>query len=354
MADGGKLAEILAKKKAARAQARPFSREQFSAPSSGAADWNHGFSRDEDEEERRLMVTLGGSNVSHPVAASWHQPPQPEDTSGQTRNATGVVDIDLSEFDLESADKVAQGGLGVLYKAFWRGTEVAVKKPVDPRSAQDPALKEDFRREAAILGEVRHPNVVLLMGVSLRAPNLCLLLEWCGGGSLHDLLHRSKSDLSKEQRLGLAAGVASALVFLHSSSPAIIHRDIKTQNVLLDETRMVAKLCDFGLAIKLSDVGDTNPGAGTPRYMAPELFRGEACSLPSDVYAFGVTLWEMYAREQPYGAFELSELRDKVVNGERPPIPLTCPRHVGQLLKECWNADADNRPTILEVLKQIR
>ncbi len=94
--------------------------------------------------------------------------------------------------------------------------------------------------QASILGEVRHPNVVLLMGVCLRAPNLCLLLEWCAGGSLHDLLHRSKSDISREQRLGLAAGVASAVAFLHTSSPAIIHRDIKTQNVLLDETRSLA------------------------------------------------------------------------------------------------------------------
>ena len=87
-------------------------------------------------------------------------------SDAHSRARSGVVEVDIRDIELE-ADKKAQGGLGVLYKGVWRGCEVAVKRPVDPRSAMDPELKEDFRREVDILSEVRHPNVVLLMGVRL-------------------------------------------------------------------------------------------------------------------------------------------------------------------------------------------
>jgi len=212
-------------------------------------------------------------------------------SDAHSRARSGVVEVDIRDIELE-ADKKAQGGLGVLYKGVWRGCEVAVKRPVDPRSAMDPELKEDFRREVDILSEVRHPNVVLLMGVRLpvtpgdacvcashagtrprvrathvlarrvrlhahakthmdthaqthnaptqpthtctlipyipnpkfsslkpqpstqacqRGTNLCIVLEWCQGGSLFDVVHRRQSDLPKEQRLRLATGAMAGM-----------------------------------------------------------------------------------------------------------------------------------------------
>ena len=204
---------------------------------------------------------------------------------------TMVPEVDFREIEMEDQDKVAQGGLGVLYKGTWRGCAVAVKRPVDPRAVMDADLKEDFRREAAILSEVRHPNVVLLLGASLQGANLCLVLEWCNGGNLHELIHHPRdAPLAKIEKVGLLAGLAAAVAWLHTSSPAIIHRDIKPANVLVDGTRTVAKLCDFGLAIRNSEVASTRSDAGTPQYMAPELYRGECCSLESDVYAIGASL----------------------------------------------------------------
>ena len=111
----------------------------------------------------------------------------------------------------------------------------------------------------------------MLMGASLRPPNLCMLFEWCEGGSLYHVLRRAGSDLGRQQRLCIAACVASAIAFLHTGSPAIIHRDIKAQNVLLDDpvNPVSAKLCDFGLAIKLSDAAETNACQGTPPCVPP-------------------------------------------------------------------------------------
>jgi serine/threonine protein kinase len=93
-----------------------------------------------------------------------------------------------------------------------------------------------------------------------------MVFEWCDGGSLYHVLRRSGSDLGRQNRFAIATCVASAIAFLHTGSPAIIHRDIKAQNVLLDDpiNPISAKLCDFGLAIKLSDAADTNACQGTP------------------------------------------------------------------------------------------
>ena len=102
------------------------------------------------------------------------------------------------------------------------------------------------------------------MGACLQGTGLCIVLEWCQGGSLYDVLHRSRVDMNNHQRVKIARGVACGLAFLHTASPAIIHRDLKTQNILLDETLSAPKLCDFGLAIRLSDSYVTNAQAGTP------------------------------------------------------------------------------------------
>lgn len=262
--------------------------------------------------------------------------------------------MDIKEIDFHDQDKVAQGGLGVLYKGTWRGCEVAVKRPVDPRAALDANLKEDFRRECIILGEVRHPNVVLLLGASLQGSNLCLVLEWCDGGNLHELIHHPAEPLNKVEKRNLLAGLAAAVAWLHTSSPAIIHRDIKPHNVLVDGLRSVAKLCDFGLAIRNSEVANTRSDAGTPQYMSPELYRGECCSTESDVYAIGMTIWEAAAEEYPFGGMQLSDMKTAIVAGERPAVPITAAAALSSLMRDCTGGVASSRPSALEVLRRLR
>jgi len=344
MADeGDKLAALLAKRKAARAAKSTADDAVYSGPSTPATNSRQNSYNDDDDYSGGMgNLGLGGGANG---AGSF--------SDAHSRARSGVVEVDIRDIELE-ADKKAQGGLGVLYKGVWRGCEVAVKRPVDPRSAMDPELKEDFRREVDILSEVRHPNVVLLMGACQRGTNLCIVLEWCQGGSLFDVVHRRQSDLPKEQRLRLATGAMAGLAFLHSHSPPIIHRDIKSQNVLVDESLRVAKLCDFGLAVKLSDASTTNAAAGTPSYMAPELFRGEACSLPSDVYAFGVMLNEIFSREIPFGGLDVGDVKSKVGRGERPTSSLTCPRGIVQLANRCWAESRSERPQAVQVVALLR
>ena len=135
------------------------------------------------------------------------------------------------------------------------------------------------------------------MGASLRPPNLCMLFEWCEGGSLYHVLRRSGADLGRQQRYGIATCIASAICFLHTGSPAIIHRDIKAQNVLLDDpvNPVSAKLCDFGLARSLTheshDHEYTNPAL--TEYVATRWYRAPEILLASPKYTKGVDMWSV-------------------------------------------------------------
>lgn len=130
---------------------------------------------------------------------------------------------------------------------------------------------------------------------------------------------------------------------LHTRRPPIVHRDLKSHNVLLD-TRGHAKLCDFGL------VNTRETTAGTPNYMAPELFLSKPFSPSVDVFAFGVLLNELWAREVPWDGFTPLDIRERVTAGERPPTPRTMPYACEALLKKLWHATATLRPSFADAL----
>lgn len=117
--------------------------------------------------------------------------------------------------------------------------------------------------------------------------------------------------------------------YLHSLRPAIIHRDLKTLNVLI-AFNGAAKLCDFGL------VKNTNIAAGTPAYMAPELFQNKTYNKSVDVYSFAVFFWEMLCEQVPFYMVEIMDIRDRVLRGGRPRIPASMPSRCARLISRCW------------------
>jgi len=131
-------------------------------------------------------------------------------------------------------------------------------------------LLAEITNEVRMLSILWHPNIVLLMGVSSKPPNMAIVFEKVSKGCLFDILHLNKSDLDVKIRLWIARDVARTFEFLHDSD--IVHRDLKSYNILLDESFNV-KVCDFGLARFKADLNTgTMQFAGTPTYMAPELF----------------------------------------------------------------------------------
>jgi len=145
----------------------------------------------------------------------------------------------------------------------------------------------------------------------------------------------------------MAVQVAQALEFLHSRNPPIVHRDIKSHNVLIDENDG-CKICDFGLA------NAREVTAGTPNYMAPELFAAKPYSVSVDVFALAVLLNEMFSREVPWDGYQPMDIKERVLNGERPRTPRTMPHACEGLLRKAWHQSAVLRPTISQVVTTLK
>lgn len=145
----------------------------------------------------------------------------------------------------------------------------------------------------------------------------------------------------------MAIDVAEGMAYLHSLSPPVIHRDIKPHNVLLTRDGR-GKLCDFGL------VGTRSVTAGTPNYMAPELLHSKPHSSAVDVYAFGVLLNEMFAREVPWDGYAPADIKARVADGGRPPVSSTLPTAAERLVQKAWHQNATLRPKFDAIVPVLR
>jgi tRNA A-37 threonylcarbamoyl transferase component Bud32 len=157
-------------------------------------------------------------------------------------------EVKLEEVTL--GPKLSQGGYSLVHKGVFRGTEVAIKKIFDPVITDK--LREEIDNEVYMLNRIRHPHIVIMMGYSTKPPNLFIIFELLKKGSLFDLLHKQKEKLPEPVKLKIARQVASALNFIHQSK--VVHRDVKSLNVLLDE-QYNTRLCDFGIARKFVSIG---------------------------------------------------------------------------------------------------
>ena len=174
--------------------------------------------------------------------------------------------------------------------------------------------------------------------------NLELFAEYMDYGSLHDLLHNETMAVDADIILPILRDVAQGMRFLHAAETQIIHGDLKAKNILVD-SRFRAKVTDFGLSQKKTVKG----AIGTPYWMAPELLRGEGSNTSaSDVYSFGIILYEVYSRQDPYRGENYEEVialvADPLIN-KRPPVPSSCPSEMGVLMGSCLESSPVMRPT---------
>lgn len=135
------------------------------------------------------------------------------------------------------------GGYSLILRGKFRGSEIVIKKIFDPVITEE--LMEEFSNEVDMLATIRHPFVVLMMGYCLVPTNLVIIFEHCSRGSLYDVLHKGGEPLSKTIKSKITLQIATAFTFLHKSE--VVHRDLKSHNVLLDDNYGV-KICDFGIA----------------------------------------------------------------------------------------------------------
>ncbi|CAH2037044.1 unnamed protein product [Thlaspi arvense] len=264
-----------------------------------------------------------------------------------------VAECEILWEEITVAERIGLGSYGEVYRGDWHGTAVAVKKFID-QDITGEAL-EEFRSEVLMMRRLRHPNIVLFMGAVTRPPNLSIVTEFLPRGSLYRLIHRPNNQLDERKRLRMALDAARGMNYLHSCNPVIVHRDLKSPNLLVDKN-WVVKVCDFGLSrMKLSTYLSSKSTAGTAEWMAPEVLRNEPADEKCDVYSYGVILWELFTLQQPWGKMNPMQVVGAVgFQHRRLEIPDFVDPGIADIIRKCWQTDPRLRPSFAEIMASLK
>eukprot|EP01132_Coremiostelium_polycephalum_P004881 gene4881-6087_t len=218
----------------------------------------------------------------------------------------------------------------------------------------------EFRREVWLMSDLAHENIVMMKGFCFDPYSI--VMEYMDLGSLSSYLHKKKLDsqpLSWNIILKIAIDIASGMAFLHNITPPLVHRDLKSPNILLatqpTEPFIIAKVSDFGLSRTVVQ-SFVSKVVDNPTWLAPEVLKGSEYNERADVYSFGMILWELYHLELPFDEYQfkfMSTLEDNILNGLRPSIHQNCNNTYASLITKCWNSDPNIRPTFQSILKTL-
>ncbi|XP_033873176.2 mitogen-activated protein kinase kinase kinase 21-like isoform X2 [Acipenser ruthenus] len=267
------------------------------------------------------------------------------------------VEISFSELTLEEI--IGVGGFGKVYRGTWIEQEVAVKAVRYDPDEDITVTVASVKQEAKLFSMLQHPNIIQLEGVCLQEPNLCLVMEYARGGTLNRALAGRR--IPPHILVNWAVQIARGMHYLHEESVVpIIHRDLKSSNILLIEKienndigKKTLKITDFGLAREWHNTTKMS-AAGTYSWMAPEVIKSSLFSKGSDVWSYGVLLWELLTGEVPYRGIDgLAVAYGVAVNKLTLPIPSTCPEQFSKLMEECWEQDPHIRPSFTAILEQL-
>jgi predicted ATPase/DNA-binding SARP family transcriptional activator/pimeloyl-ACP methyl ester carboxylesterase/tRNA A-37 threonylcarbamoyl transferase component Bud32 len=249
-----------------------------------------------------------------PVSPQTPGAPQASISAGETRQRFVTQEL------------LAVGGQGEVFLGYdqWAKQRVVIKRLKPDLMTHNAEFVTRFVREGETLRQLNHPNVVQMLAAYEKNGEYCIVMEYVPGGTLRDLLDRSPQ-LPLAQVLAITLELADALSRAHHL--AIIHRDIKPDNVLLaaDGT---PRLTDFGVArLVREDARLTQPGTivGSPAYMSPEALRGETLDVRSDIWSFGVLMFEMLAGFHPFNDTQISVVLAKILSRPMPDLQASCP-----------------------------
>ncbi|XP_064637727.1 uncharacterized protein LOC135493962 [Lineus longissimus] len=267
-------------------------------------------------------------------------------------------ELPIADVVFREEDLIGEGAFSKVYLGSFQGVEVAIKRLTVPLDRHD---KNYFAAEVSLLRELRHPHVVLLVGVCTTATLPLMVLEYMSGGSLFAAIHDSAAPpFDHVAYHNIAKDIALGMNYLHRHRPAILHLDLKSTNVLLS-VHQRAKIADFGFS-KLrheADMAASRQGRGqtmlrgTPAWMAPEMLSGGEVTIKADVYSFGVILWEMYTREHPYHGCSTFQVLECLRTNKRPVIPSNCPATLSALISSCWNHNPAKRLQFKDILVKL-
>lgn len=226
---------------------------------------------------------------------------------------------------------LGSGAQGAVFSGMLKKEIVAVKK-----------VRETRETDIKHLRKLNHQNIVKFRGVCTQAPCYCIIMEYCPYGPLYDLL-RAGEPIPPPRLVSWSKQIAAGMAYLHAHK--IIHRDLKSPNVLIGRDEVV-KISDFGTSREWNEISTKMSFAGTVAWMAPEIIRNEPCSEKVDIWSYGIVLWELLSGEIPYKDVDSSAIIWGVGNNSlHLPIPVSWPEGYQLLVKQCWSEKPKNRPS---------
>lgn len=269
--------------------------------------------------------------------------------------------IDKRELDMKKLIG-EEGQYAAVFKGVWKHAKVAIKQWKIPTLTEE--TEKIFLQEASILLKLDSSNLTRLFAVCLDPP--CLVMEYMPNGTLYAFL-RGRSPISWDTKIQIAVDIGAGLKYLHQQEPPILHRNLNSRHVLLNSSR-TAKLTNFGFAevkqiVRLKEKRETRDAEqgsinnSEVAWAAPELLRRSPIySTKSDVYAYGIVLWEIASRKTPFQEYTATKslLLQTLNEDTREPIPDDTPSRYARVVEQCWLGRAKERPDVRNALKSLQ
>ncbi|KAI6691094.1 hypothetical protein NL676_027922 [Syzygium grande] len=244
--------------------------------------------------------------------------------AAHAKSADGEIDRRL----LKIGERIGSGSCGDLHRGDYLGQDVAVK--ILKSEQLNDTLQDEFAQEVAILRQVQHKNIVRFIGACTKPPHFCIVTEYMPGGSLYSYLQKNRNVLKLPQLLKFAIDVCKGMDYLHKSN--IIHRDLKTANLLMDNHNVVKELTGW---------------------MAPEVINHQPYDEKADIFSFAVVLWELITAKIPYENMTPLQAALGVRQGLRPELPENAHPKLLELMQRCWEAEPGKRPAFSEITIEL-
>lgn len=269
----------------------------------------------------------------------------------QLKQISDYGELEIGQNELKTYEVLGTGSFGIVKKARWRGTPIAIKQLNE--SVLDSHGIEEFVHDLYSLSKFHHPNIVQLVGACTTQKPFTICMELMPY-SLEDKIY----DLHLIEKKNIAIDIARGLAYLHNRKPQFaIHRDLKPSNILLTPS-LKAKLTDFGISMfhldKYSNYSMTGE-TGTYRYMAPEVLRHETYNYKVDIWSFGMVLYHMFEGKIPYIHYEFKEMIMRIADNKLPRFE-TCPKNMEQLIRNCLTTPEYRLEALqlIETLEQLK
>lgn len=280
--------------------------------------------------------------VSSSVACTSPKRPGKSGTSVAGEGHGPPTDFQVNFEDIEELKFLGSGSVGCVFMGVLDNEKVAVKKFKDPNH---------LTNESDRLKTLDHPNVVRLLGVCTQPPVYCIVMELCKNSVFEVLRDRQ---IGPDIVCNWARQVATGMHYIHEDC-SLVHRDLKSGNILIAMNGRTLKISDFGTTRKYGAKSTQMSFCGSVSWMAPEMVRSEPCSQMVDVWSFGVVLWELLTGQIPYEGVDTAAVIYGVgTGGLHLPVPTTTPLGFSLLLKQCFNVNPKHRPKFRQILLHLQ